>query len=78
MRRVIIWLPDKLSEVAPRVCELLEHVHDRLFGLLVALGVEDLAQGGGRRSAEHRPKLRSTNPLERVNSCMLAPPDLRF
>ena len=47
LRRVIIWLRDKLSEVAPRVCELLEHVRDRLFGLLVALGVEDLAQGGG-------------------------------
>jgi putative transposase len=45
---------ERLAPVAPKVCELLEAAEEDLLAFY-------------RFPAEHRTKLRSTNPLERVN-----------
>jgi transposase-like protein len=43
---------ERLATVAPKVCELLEEAEEDLIAFYAF-------------PAEHRPKLRSTNPLER-------------
>jgi len=45
---------ERLAPVAPKVCELLEHAEGDVLALY-------------RLPSEHWTKLRSTNPLERVN-----------
>ena len=45
---------ERLAQVAPKVCELLEHAEEDLIAFYAF-------------PSEHQTKLRSTNPLERVN-----------